>query len=115
MSPVRRLGGVAAGAVQGREPLVDRGDLVAGVPRHPLGGAIECEPVALDVDGPGGQVLNHRPEPRLAEKFHAMVKLGLLNSRLKYFYDVWVLSRQGDFIGPVLADAVRRTFKNWDT
>ena len=44
-----------------------------------------------------------------------MVKLGLLNSRMKDFYDVWVLSRQGDFAGPVLANAVRRTFKNRDT
>jgi hypothetical protein len=30
---------------------------------------------------------------RLAEKFQAMVALGLANSRLKDFYDIWILAK----------------------
>jgi hypothetical protein len=44
-----------------------------------------------------------------------MAKLGLLNSRMKDFYDIWVLSRQGDFTGATLANAILRTFENRDT
>jgi hypothetical protein len=32
-------------------------------------------------------------ESAIAEKFQAMVKLGVLNSRMKDFYDIWVLSQ----------------------
>jgi len=38
------------------------------------------------------------------------VKHGSLNSRMKDFYDVWLLSRQFDFDGAKLAEAIRRTF-----
>lgn len=46
----------------------------------------------------------------MAEKFQAMVALGIGNSRMKDFFDVWVLARSFAFAGPVLADAVRATF-----
>ena len=46
------------------------------------------------------------------EKFEAMVKLGIINSRMKDFYDIWLLSRQFDFDGHVLATAIRKTFEN---
>jgi len=39
-----------------------------------------------------------------------MVKLGTLNSRMKDYYDVWFLSRQFDFDGKTLADAIAKTF-----
>lgn len=51
----------------------------------------------------------------MAEKFEAMTKLGLLNSRMKDFYDLWLLARQFDFDGPTLATAIRRTFANRET
>lgn len=51
----------------------------------------------------------------MAEKFEAMTKLGLLNSRMKDFYDLWVLSRQFDFDGATLVTAIRRTFANRKT
>ena len=44
-----------------------------------------------------------------------MVKLGRLNSRLKDFFDLWMLSRQFDFDGPTLALAVGRTFAHRHT
>ncbi len=39
-----------------------------------------------------------------------MVKLGVLNSRVKDFFDIWLLSRQFDFAGETLALAIERTF-----
>lgn len=44
-----------------------------------------------------------------------MVSLGSLNSRMKDFYDKWLLSRQFNFIGKNLAEAIRLTFKQRDT
>ena len=38
-------------------------------------------------------------ESIVAEKFEALVQLGDWNSRMKDFYDLWVLSRQYDFYG----------------
>ena len=44
-----------------------------------------------------------------------MVKLGALNSRMKDFYDIWLLSRQFDFDGAKLAEAIRLTFERRGT
>jgi len=46
----------------------------------------------------------------VSEKFEAMVKLGLLNSRMKDFYDIWLMMHQFDFEGLKLIEALRRTF-----
>ena len=59
------------------------------------------------------------PEPKLraypkatvvAEKTHALVELGLANTRLKDFYDLRVLSTLFDFDGSLLQRALRATF-----
>jgi len=64
-------------------------------------------------------ILDDMPQPQLrvyprytvvAEKLEAMVKLGILNSRMKDYFDLWVLSRHSDFDGTVLAQAIRATF-----
>jgi hypothetical protein len=49
---------------------------------------------------------DHSGETAVAEKFEALVKLGLLYSRMKDFYDIWLLSRQFDFDGRILAEAI---------
>jgi hypothetical protein len=51
----------------------------------------------------------------VAEKFEAIVKLGLLNTRMKDFYDLWFLSRRFDFNGDILHDAVHATFRRRQT
>lgn len=56
------------------------------------------------------RVLCYSRESAIAEKLEAMIKLGEMNSRMKDFYDIWLLSRQFEFDGAVLAEAVRRTF-----
>jgi hypothetical protein len=60
---------------------------------------------------PAPRLLCYSRESSIAEKFEAMVKLGMLNSRMKDFYDIWLLSRQFDFDGPQLTEAIRLTFE----
>lgn len=67
-------------------------------------------PALLDFAAP--RILGYPRETVVAEKSEAMTKLGLLNSRMKDFYDLWLLSRQFDFDGPTLTTAIRRTFEN---
>ena len=50
-------------------------------------------------------------ETVVAEKLEAMVQLGLDNSRMKDFYDLWVLATQFEFDGQVLAAAIIATFE----
>ena len=47
----------------------------------------------------------------IAEKFQDMVKLGVLNSRMKVFNDIWFLSRTFDFKGEILGEAIEKTFE----
>jgi predicted nucleotidyltransferase component of viral defense system len=79
------------------------------------------EPGVENIDLP---VLLGLPQPRLrayaretviAEKFQAMVLLGLANSRMKDFYDVWVLGRSHSFDDDRLARAIAATFERRDT
>ena len=67
------------------------------------------------LDSPAPRLLCYSRESAIAEKFEAMVSLGSLNSRMKDFYDIWLLSRQFDFNGKDLAEAVRLTFKQRGT
>ncbi len=65
-------------------------------------------PTILDLPAP--RLRGYSRESAVAEKFEAMVKLGVLNSRVKDFFDIWLLSRQFDFDGGTMALAMRETF-----
>lgn len=66
-------------------------------------------PTLLELPAP---VLKAYPkETVVAEKYEAMVSLGIGNSRMKDFYDVWVLSNAFDFDGLTLGKAVEATFR----
>jgi hypothetical protein len=67
------------------------------------------------LDFPAPRLLCYSRESAIAEKFEAMIALGELNSRMKDFYDIWLLSRQFDFDGQVLATAIAQTFANRNT
>ncbi len=67
------------------------------------------------LDSPAPRILCYSRESVIAEKFEAMVKLGILNSRMKDFYDIWLLSRQFDFDGAKLTEAIRLTFERRGT
>ena len=66
-------------------------------------------PVLLDFPAP--VLPAYSRESVVAEKFQAMVMLGIANSRMKDFYDLWVLARQFEFQGPLLCQAIRATFE----
>jgi predicted nucleotidyltransferase component of viral defense system len=65
-------------------------------------------PVLLDQPAP--RLRAYPRETMIAEKFHAMVVLGRANSRMKDFYDIWILKRSFAFKGDVLARAIAATF-----
>ena len=54
-------------------------------------------------------------ESVIAEKFHAIVYLADLNSRMKDFYDIYELSRHSVFDGSALTKAISQTFSNRKT
>lgn len=65
-------------------------------------------------------ILGDVPEPHLrvypryavvAEKLEALTSLGMLNSRMKDFFDLWVLAKYSDFDGGILLRAVTATFE----
>lgn len=70
-------------------------------------------PVILDLPKP--HLKGYPPESVISEKFEAMLKLGLLNSRMKDFYDIWLMMHQFDFDGSSLAGAVKKTFEHRKT
>jgi hypothetical protein len=70
-------------------------------------------PTLLDMSPP--RIRCYSRETTVAEKFEAMTKLGILNSRMKDFYDIWFLSRLYEFDGRVLATAIVKTFAHRDT
>jgi hypothetical protein len=70
-------------------------------------------PTILDLPAP--HLLAYSRETAIAEKFEAMVKLGELNSRMKDFFDIWLLSRSFDFEGPTLCEAIKKTFERRGT
>jgi len=57
-------------------------------------------------------VLAYSIESVIAEKFEAIVSLGKANSRMKDFYDIFVLSKTMDFFGERLLSAISETFEN---
>jgi predicted nucleotidyltransferase component of viral defense system len=67
------------------------------------------------LDYPAPQLLCYGRESAIAEKFEAMLKLGILNSRMKDFYDIWLLSQQFDFDGAKLMRAIDLTLKHRET
>ena len=64
----------------------------------------------LLTDLPAPQIRGYPVETIIAEKVQTMVALGWLNSRLKDFYDVWVLLENIPPSPAVLRDALERTF-----
>jgi len=64
---------------------------------------------------PAAKLAGYPRETVVAEKFQAMVYLRTANSRMKDFFDLWLLASQFAFEGPVLAKAVTSTFANRQT
>ena len=67
------------------------------------------------LDFEGAKLACYPRETVIAEKFQAMVQLGIINSRMKDFYDIWYLSQNFKFEGEVLMRAVKGTFSRRET
>ena len=71
--------------------------------------AIKIEfPTLLDESSP--QIMVYSVESIVAEKFEAMVKLAMINSRIKDFYDIYMLSISQNFKSDTLKKAIELTF-----
>lgn len=60
---------------------------------------------------PSPKLLVYPKETVVAEKFHAMVLLAMTNTRMKDFYDLWVLTTTQEFQGHIILTAIQRTFE----
>ncbi|WP_311319494.1 nucleotidyl transferase AbiEii/AbiGii toxin family protein [Rhizobium sullae] len=76
-----------------------------------FGDAVTPGPVDIEypslLDAPAPRL---RAYPVIAEKFEALVTLGMANSRLKDFYDLWLITETFELERSTLAEAVRQTF-----
>ena len=70
-------------------------------------------PVLLDLPSP--YLRAYPPETVVAEKFHAMVALGRANSRMKDYYDVWMLTSAFELDPERLRRAILATFARRST
>ena len=79
-----------------------------------FGDAVIPPPETVDyptlLDMPAPRVRAYPREAAVAEKLQAMVALGMLNSRMKDFYDALVMSREFAFAGGRLVAAIAGTF-----
>lgn len=83
------------------------------------GDAITPAPQSTDFPTMLNQPQPHiRVDPRetvVAEKVNAIVQLGMANSRMKDYYDLWFMSRRFEFAGSTLTAAIRATFDRRET
>jgi len=70
-------------------------------------------PVLLDMPSP--HLRAYPPETVIAEKFHAMVALGRANSRMKDYYDVWMLMSTFEIEPERMRRAIMATFARRNT
>jgi predicted nucleotidyltransferase component of viral defense system len=65
-------------------------------------------PTLLDM--PAVRIRAYPPASVVAEKLHAIVTLGLVNSRMKDYYDLWAILNSQSIDENELADAIATTF-----
>jgi predicted nucleotidyltransferase component of viral defense system len=78
----------------------------------PPAGHVEFPPL-LHTHGPS--IPAYPPESVVAEKLHVLVQLGIANSRMKDYYDLWMLSENVLFSGDTLGQAIAHTFRRRQT
>jgi predicted nucleotidyltransferase component of viral defense system len=74
---------------------------------------LDLPPLLLGLGSP--HLLAYNDETTVAEKFHAMVRLGAANSRMKDFHDLYRFAVTTSFDGRSLYAAVLRTFDRRET
>ena len=78
-----------------------------------FGDAITPRPVSAEfpvlLDAPAPRLRMYPRETVIAEKFEAMLQLGIANSRMKDFFDIIFLARSFEFDGATLVSAIGAT------
>lgn len=64
---------------------------------------------------PAASIRAYPPATVVAEKFHALVALGLANSRMKDYYDLWAILGSQPIEDGELDEAIRATFERRET
>ena len=77
---------------------------------HP---AIVKYPTLLDLPSP--ELKGYTPQTSIAEKFESIIRLGFANTRMKDFYDIWLLIQQFDFDRKELQGIIYQILKNRGT
>ena len=84
-----------------------------------FGDIVSPAPIMLEyptiLQMPAPNIRGYTPDSVVAEKLQALVYLGKINSRMKDFYDLWVLAKQFEFDGQRLQDAISATFRTRST
>jgi len=117
VDPIRE--GLEYGGLRLRTTASISGALIAVTVDIAFGDALEPGAEVIDypcmLDSPAPRLRAYARETVIAEKFQAMVALGRANSRMKDYYDIWLLSQSFQFDGDRLASAIAATFKRRDT
>lgn len=100
--------GVLAGAKCPVQADIGFGDAVVPGPEE------VTYPVLLD-DNPAPQLRAYPRYTVVAEKLEASVSLGMLNSRMKDYFDLWVLVTYAEFDNAILRKAIQATFERRST
>jgi len=84
-----------------------------------FGDSIVPEPTEIDyptlLDMPSPHIRAYPPETVVAEKLESTVSLGMLNSRMKDFYDLRIMAKEFSFDGKTLTEAIKATFNRRGT
>ncbi len=84
-----------------------------------FGDAVTPEAVQIEypslLDFPSPQIRAYPKETVVAEKLETMIRLGMVSSRMKDFYDLHILSKIFSFDGVTLAKAIKATFDRRET
>lgn len=67
------------------------------------------------LDFPAASIRAYSPATVIAEKFQAVVALGIANSRMKDLYDLWTLPKAVEIDSLELAETIRGTFNRRGT
>lgn len=67
------------------------------------------------LDFPPPELKGYTPQTSIAEKFESIIRLGFANTRMKDFYDIWLLIQQFDFDRNELKGIIQQVLKNRGT
>ena len=84
-----------------------------------FGDAVTPEPERVEyptlLGSPAPLLRAYPRETVVAEKYQALVHLGMANSRMKDFYDLWIMTQRFEFDGATLSEAINNTFVRRET